>query len=760
MKIGQVSFTSRGRKVVRPMASLFGMLLCIVIWAPQAWAAVHPRVLILSSYHRGHSWSDAELQGMEQQFAVSSQRPELYFEYYDGMRLPRDNATNNLYVSLQVKYPHDFFDVIVTADDHAFTFMAEARPSLFPGVPIVFCGVNRMGVLPHSELPEKTTGILDTTDIAGVLSLIAAVHPDVRNVVFISDNSRQGRQLLRLSRDVRRHFSEQFGFTELSNFSPKKLQAALRQLPQSSVLVLLSYTQDRDGKPLTVEECVQMIVEASPVPVYGVGAKYINAGLVGGMALSGFEHGGQAARLVERILQGTKPEDLPITIEPPAVPVLNYARFMASSATRVVPPANVRVYNKPESEERPWLIWGIAAAGGVILIFYGWFMWRRHGAAPTAQRAEVAAGAVAVIQTMRDVCLLLDKKGTVLALNTAAEEESGFDAQAAHGLIPEAILPMLAGALEKMLRALQEGKHSHAISAEVRMSRGARRVVLEGYALPCLEGGSLLVLRDVTDAFALEVTTVGYHRLSLIMRLVFGMCYGVKEALYSIADHSDRLKEICFEDSEGNIVAAAQAGCSINVLRTYLASRGASQAIEAIQEAAATALGMAGRMPDASRANPEQRIPLKDVVENALRLSKDDPRLRHLGIARVEWHMEPGEAQNVFVMHLAEAELVIYEMIVFALLALLTGEASAGNIRIGYGADAKGGYVRVIAGGCTKEVDTTRLLRDERMHMAAFDEMTGNEGFALAMLVAERHFGAPLVVRRVVGGVCIEFMLR
>ncbi|MFV0423555.1 ABC transporter substrate binding protein [Oleidesulfovibrio sp.] len=759
MKIPRIPIVLPCDKVVWLLCSFLLVCFCALIPPKVAFADNHLRVLVLNSYHRGFEWSDAEMAGIEAWFKTSGLQPQLYFEYMDSKRRGYERAATQASSILSEKYYRDFFDVIIAADDNAFDFMTEFRQALFPDVPLVFCGVNRLQVS-RDQMLQNTTGVLELTDIAGTISLAISVQPQIRNIAFVTDNTTSGMRMLQVARNAQQQFAGRLGFIELANLSPERLKDALGKLPSSSVVILLSYLRGKDGKTLTVEEGSRMVVGASPVPVYGVASQYIASGLVGGMTLSGFEHGKHAARLAELILRGAAADSLPINTETPTMGTLDYAQLQQFGVQLGGLPEDVLVRNLPDKKFPVWgyliiVLCVLAIGAGVVFLLRRWQCRQACREVVTA-----GTGALAVMQVMKAIVLLLDDNGRVIAMNNVAEDASGFDTAAANGLIPEAVFPMLAGPLEKARSALQEGADHFSQLTTARMHNGVRKIDISGSKFSYAAGGSLLVLRDVTDDVAFEVVSANLHRLSLLTRHITGLCQGAKEPLTSMAQGADELKEVFRADSEINLRTAARAGCSMDALQTYMVVRGVPRRLEALREAAMEVMGVVARMPNTERRRPGRAMPLKDVVENALRLGKEDPRLREAGISRVGWRLESDKTQVMHVIRSGDAELVVYEMIALGLQALAEGAASPGGIRIRHGADAAGGYVTLTASGCTKPVDVERLLRSEIVPLRKDEDPEGHEGFALAMFIAERRFGAPLNVTAFQDGLRIEFLLR
>ena len=101
------------------------------------------QILILASYNPGLRWTDSIGSEIENQLAIFYPTANFVFEYMDTKKqAPTKTRLAELLELYQNKYKNRHFDVIICSDDDAFQFLRNNRDELFPGSPVVFCGVN------------------------------------------------------------------------------------------------------------------------------------------------------------------------------------------------------------------------------------------------------------------------------------------------------------------------------------------------------------------------------------------------------------------------------------------------------------------------------------------------------------------------------------------------------------------------------------------------------------------------------------------
>jgi hypothetical protein len=93
---------------------------------------------------------------------------EFYTGFLDLAQFPDESYLHSLTNLLQNKYTRRKIDLLIPMGDLAFHFLLAHRESLFPGVPMVFCGAERNEVQALKR-PIATTGVVTWVDVQGTL---------------------------------------------------------------------------------------------------------------------------------------------------------------------------------------------------------------------------------------------------------------------------------------------------------------------------------------------------------------------------------------------------------------------------------------------------------------------------------------------------------------------------------------------------------------------------------------------------------------
>jgi signal transduction histidine kinase len=241
--------------------------------------------------------------------SASADPIEIYTEQMDLSRFKSDIYLAHLRDYLRSKYAGKDIDVAVAAMGPSLDFLVKNGKDVFPGTPIVFCGIDKRE-LDSFVLPTSATGVLVKRQFHPTLEVALQLHPETKQIVVVSGTSEFDTRLVDQAKAEFHGFEDRLTFTYLSALPMPELLAELSHLPPHTVVLYTTMFQDGAGTPVVPHEAAERIAAASSAPVYGFLDQYLGRGIVGGQLYSVGTQGEEAAKLTLRILQGTKAEDL------------------------------------------------------------------------------------------------------------------------------------------------------------------------------------------------------------------------------------------------------------------------------------------------------------------------------------------------------------------------------------------------------------------------------------------------------------------
>jgi PAS domain S-box-containing protein len=419
------------------------------------------KVLVLNSYHRGYDWSDNIVEAIQAEFGKTDLEVELFFEYMDTMRYESVEASRYMKQLCEAKYAKADLDLIITTDDSALYFVLEHRDLHFPGIPVVFCGVQEA----ENSKPQNydsVTGVIELYDYQATAKIALKLHPSAKRIVAITDGSEA--DLLRemalddtlnnLDRKV------EIDVLSLGGHSMSELLEKIEQLGSESILFLVSAFRDKEGVVYTRQESARLIRQHCKAPIYVTGLNWLGLGPVGGMVAYAAFQGREAAKMAIRILNGENPQNIPILQESPNAYMFDYIQLKRFGISPSELPEGSIIINEPKSfyyqYKKPiWIVSAvITALVAMVLVLSISILKRRQ-----AERAlrESQALFYGFMDQLPVTAFMKDEKGRVQYVNPYMIEKLGADKWLDHTAIDYYPPEVAEGVLAHDNRALAEG---------------------------------------------------------------------------------------------------------------------------------------------------------------------------------------------------------------------------------------------------------------------------------------------------------------
>lgn len=301
--------SKRSAIVLQGLLLILAIFLCMPSWsAPEN----NHQVLILNSYHSSMIWVGDVQRGVREVLQSKERNIEIFSEYMDTKRIPfTPEYEQQVSIFLRNKYANHKFSAILVSDNNAFSFMRHYGDELFPGVPVVFCGVNFFKDEQLDGHPNFT-GVPEYFDAKGTLSLALSLHPVTRQIFVVNDYLPTGRAWNRGIRDQLETMGLKIPVSYAQKLPMAELQQQLAALPPGTIVILGNYYRDGSDAFYPPTESTRLISAATKAPVYGMLDFRVGHGIVGGYVISGYYQGKTAAKLMQEILDGRPVSEIPV----------------------------------------------------------------------------------------------------------------------------------------------------------------------------------------------------------------------------------------------------------------------------------------------------------------------------------------------------------------------------------------------------------------------------------------------------------------
>ncbi len=271
------------------------------------------RVLVINDFGSTSSPGIAALdQAIAAGLETTPYQIELYNENIESTLFPDDASQQRIREWYREKYSDRKPDVIITVGPASLRYMLEAHSRSFPDTPIVFCGTTEE-MLGHLKLDADFTGVFAVAQPENTLLAALKLQPRTLHVFVTGGVGSFDRDSEAIVRESFRKYESKLEFTYLTELEMPSLLDHLKHLPDNSIVYHTVMTRDAVGSRFVdAAQSVPLIVSAANAPIYVMDDVDLGRGTVGGYLISWEADGHTAATLAARVLNGAKPQDIPI----------------------------------------------------------------------------------------------------------------------------------------------------------------------------------------------------------------------------------------------------------------------------------------------------------------------------------------------------------------------------------------------------------------------------------------------------------------
>ena len=241
----------------------------------------------------------------------SPYRIELYQESLDLTLFPDQVSQDRFREEIIQKYSARKPDVIITAGPVSLKFIANLYDK-FQGTPIIFCAF-------WGEIPDRLrhgvpiTGVLAQLHPEGTLNVALHLLPGTRHVVVVGGVGKFDEGFEAVAKQSFHNYESKLEFEYLFDLTMPVLLERLKHLPSDTIVYHTAISQDAAGDHfIDSAQSIPMVASAANAPVFVMDDVDLRAGTVGGDLVNWADDGRVAAEMAVRVLNGERPQDIPV----------------------------------------------------------------------------------------------------------------------------------------------------------------------------------------------------------------------------------------------------------------------------------------------------------------------------------------------------------------------------------------------------------------------------------------------------------------
>jgi signal transduction histidine kinase len=242
----------------------------------------------------------------------SPYRIEFYTEYLEATLFPDSASQQRIRESYIRKYRDLKPDLIIVGGPSSIKFMVESHKRSFGDTPIIFCGSTEQ-MADYPKLDSDFTGAWETEEPAKTLEVALKLQPRTEHVVVVGGTGAYERHSEAVVRESLRKYESGLEITYLTDLEMPVLLERLKRLPNHTIILNAGIEQDAAGRHfINASQAVPMLIRAANAPLFVMADSDVGSGAVGGSVFSFTRDGRIAGGIALRVLNGERPQGIPI----------------------------------------------------------------------------------------------------------------------------------------------------------------------------------------------------------------------------------------------------------------------------------------------------------------------------------------------------------------------------------------------------------------------------------------------------------------
>jgi len=287
------------------MKSLFLSVILILLFS--ACTTDEKKVMLVFSYHQEYEWVEEEIQGVVD--VLGDKHVMLEKFYMDTKQHTSDEWKQEISAKAFERIEEFQPDVLMVFDDNACKYVAQNY--IGTSLPVVFCGMN--GYPDDYGFPtENITGVEERELWHESFNFIKELVPGVKKAVILLDNSSTAE--LTAKRIENSPLIKDFMDVYRIGTFDKWKESVLNIQDSTDALGLFVYfsIKDSTGNTVPPEDILDWTLKNNSLPEFAILDFTVKNGAFCGVIETGYDQGKMAAEMVEKILNGQSPADIPV----------------------------------------------------------------------------------------------------------------------------------------------------------------------------------------------------------------------------------------------------------------------------------------------------------------------------------------------------------------------------------------------------------------------------------------------------------------
>lgn len=265
-------------------------------------------ILIINSYHKGYTWSDDVINGIEDSLYKSNDI-DTNILYMDSKRITSKEYYNNLKNLYRIQLENQKYDLIIAIDRFAYDFVLNSYDQFFKDEKVLAVGLENFSIdkVKTYGLENKVSVLLEKRDLKSNVQIIEKINPSLKKLYIVNDKSPNALHTQPQILNLLNTYKHDYEIIYLQVNSLEELVKIFSTKEQGTAALFIRFYKNADGK-LNKNYDISHFIKNSKVPVFITDSIFMNKGATGGKIIDLYKLGETSGKMAMNILSGNKSE--------------------------------------------------------------------------------------------------------------------------------------------------------------------------------------------------------------------------------------------------------------------------------------------------------------------------------------------------------------------------------------------------------------------------------------------------------------------
>ena len=408
---------------------------------------------------------------------------------YESPALTKTNLASEA-EELRARFANTKLDLVIAVHPETLDFMIQYHDQIFPGVPIVYCGVGTR-IYGGKKWPGMT-GFTSPQPFGETIDFALRLQPDTQAIAVLAGEPTDPTWLGSTRSDLRRYNGKIKEIDVLDPAGPEVLKR-VEALPPRTIVLFNILVYRKGEATLRGYDLLEAVSKLRPT-YSAFETLCLNHGCIGGEYEDRSKLADSVADTAARILSGESPDDIPVVRTTALQAQVDWQAFKYWKLDkRNLPPGTV-LLNKPPSlwESYEDYILVVLAVILVQALLIGGLLFQRRMKRETENRLR------AIFHSSQDAIINVDEQQSIASFNQSALRMFGYSGA-----------EMMGQKLDRLVPEAARARHAGLVAAFGRSNIANRTMRAPTLVLTCLHADGSTFLSEIS----ISHTMVGGRRL-------------------------------------------------------------------------------------------------------------------------------------------------------------------------------------------------------------------------------------------------------